>query len=173
MRTRSWIIAAASLLVVAISPAQAARLLEVHIEQDGQTVLTGMTADGGDDHPYVTWEKLKLVDLEPVGTFRKSSRGETNARLEGAVRISILHGGRAIADGQVVVPELTVVRHPGASRWKMAAGELERIREAAGIRPPPRSLWPVIALTLALAVLLALVGWMIREALRARPQNPP
>jgi hypothetical protein len=164
------LLVAACLVGLTVSPVQAARLLEVRIEQDGQTVLTGMTSDSGDNHPYVTWEKLKEVELEPFGTFRKSFRGATQARLKGPVRISILHGGRVIAEGraQVVVAELRVVRYISASGWRVAAGEMERTRKAAGITPPPPDLWLFVALSLMLVALLALAGWMIRMVTKTR-----
>ena len=117
---------------------------------------------------------LREIQFEPVSTLPDEG-DPSRVTLRGQVRLAVLHTGNVVSHGraQATLGELAIVRAPGAARWTLAPGEVDRTRMAAGIPPPRADLWPFVALGLVLVVLLVLGGWMIRAALRARRPGPP
>ena len=163
-------VVALCLVGLSISAAQAARLLGVRVKQDGKTVLSGMTSDNSEEDSDRVWELLRDVDLEPARPLETDSGDPNSTTLRGTLWIAILHNGRVVSGGraQANVHELRLVRGSSPTDWRLAPGEVERTRTAAGIPPPRPERWPFVALGLVLVSLLALTVWMLRVIVRAR-----
>ncbi len=124
----------AALLLLA-APTQAARLLNVHFEQDGKAVLLTYYDDGGRADAPKVWRYLAtqpiMVAKKPVGIAADAQDPKT-AVLTGAIRIRVQHVRRVIVEA--TVKRLKLVRKDTKDqRWFLPSSEVERIAKAAGI----------------------------------------
>ena len=157
-------------LLLSGTTAQAARLMEIRVERDGQVMLKGMTEDDSQIDPGVVWGYLKGATLKPVGEVRSDPADPLRATLTGKIRVAVLHGGRpAGAQGaartDVMVEELRLVRpSPDSDHWQLAPGEVERTAQAGGIQLPQPRWWLLAVAGGVGVVVLAAVGvWLVRR----------
>jgi hypothetical protein len=79
-------------VALSTTPAWAARLLTVRIEQNGQTVLEVMATDNSENNPSLVWEVLRSAQFDarkPLVTHRGAP---DRATLQGELRVAILRG---------------------------------------------------------------------------------
>lgn len=158
------------------SSGQAARLLELRVERDGQVVLKGMTEDDSQTDPGVVWTYLKDASLKPVGEVTADPGDPLRATLTGNIRVAVLHVERTVGGGraEASVRELRLVRpSPESGHWQLAPGEVERTAHIAGIQLPPPRWWFLAVVGGVAAVALAVAVVWFAQRRRHPGVSPP
>lgn len=155
--------------------ARAARLLEVHYEVGGRTVLVTYYEDDGKPDAATVWRYLgrppidvhqamdpsRVDDPEPWmlegPNVPADPADPLHATLSG--EISIRMSGANVAKNVVETDRLSLVRDdPTKEAWYLPPGEVERTAKLAGLGPPARknddSLWLWFVGVVVVAVLL-------------------
>jgi hypothetical protein len=169
-RVRPAILIAGGLFLLGGSTVQAARLLEIRVERDGQVVLRAMRGDDSEQDLGIVWAYLKEVELEPVSEIPVDPTDPLQSTLTGDLRVAILHGGTVVGGGraEVSVRQLRLVRPSADSKyWQLAPGEVERTAEAAGIQLP-KFRGRLLAVACGAAVTVVVVAWSARRRRRAK-----
>src|SRR5262249_36960781 len=109
-------------------PAWAKRVVDAEVKLDGMVVLT---AGGGDDGKpgHDVWGYLKRYEFRPAERFSVTpeTKDPLKAVLRGEIVVQIDYGGEARTTS------LKLVRpRKDAPFWKIAPGEVERLRKIAG-----------------------------------------
>jgi hypothetical protein len=165
-------------LVFAAQPAFAARLLHVVISHDGATVVRNFYDDNGTADAATVWRYLQRpperVDGDAVAVAADPA-DPLAANLTGDITVSVLHGGRVVA--QASLSALSLRRDDARSlAWRLPAAEVERTAAIAGLGKPSRppiggGLMPPTATATAIAIVMAALTvllWLVR-----RPGQPP
>jgi len=118
--------------------AAAARLLQVHVECDGQLVLHTYYDDGGRADAATVWRYLGrrpiMVEEETV-TVEPDAQNPLRATLDGDIHVRFSHVDRVLA--QTELSQLTLMRSDDQSdMWFLAEQEVERTAAIAGLGPP-------------------------------------
>lgn len=151
------------------SSVQAARLLEIRIERNGQAILKGMTEDNSQADPGIVWEYLNGELLKAENGLTPDPADPMRATLTGKIRVAVLHTGQPAAvkgsmRTDVVVDELRLVRpSPDSEYWVLAPGEVERSGRIGGITRSQPQWWP---LAIGSAAGIGLVVLVFRMATR-------
>lgn len=128
----------ASIGLACCDTASAARLLQVHVECDGQLVLRTNYDDGGRADAATVWRYLGrqpiMVEEETV-TVEPDGEAPLQATLEGDILIKFSHVDRVLA--QAELSGLTLIRPDDQSvMWFLSEQEVERTATIAGLGPP-------------------------------------
>lgn len=150
-------IASVATILICQTSANAARLLHVEYEVDGEQILATAYTDGGADAATV-WRYLsetpnfgtrqevtdEKVDGQPDGRkevvrkfapFSVDENDPMRATLTGDVVVRILHASQTIAE--VKVSELTLIRDDSSEdRWYVPEAEVEHTAMLAGLGTP-------------------------------------
>lgn len=153
---------AASIGMVHCESAAAARLLQVHIECDGQLVLHTYYDDGGRANAATVWRYLGrqpiMVEEETV-TVEPDAENPLQATLEGDILIRFSHVDRVLA--QAELSRLTLTRlDDQSSTWFLSEQEVERTATIAGLGPPsavPKIDFFVVPALIGLALLVVVL----------------
>jgi len=132
---------AAILAVIGIfrcESAAAARLLQVHVECDGQLVLHTYYDDGGRADAATVWRYLgrqPIMVEEETATVDPDAESPLQATLEGDILIKFSHVDRVLA--QAELSRLALIRlDDQSSMWFLSEQEVERTATIAGLGPP-------------------------------------
>jgi len=118
--------------------AAAARLLQVHLERDGQLVLHTYYDDGGRADAATVWRYLGrqpiMIEEETV-TVEPDAENALQATLEGDILVKFSHVDRVLA--QAELKRVTLIRSDDQSvMWFLSDQEVERTATIAGLGPP-------------------------------------
>ncbi len=119
-------------------PAFAARLLQVHVECDGQLVVHTYYDDAGRADGATVWRYLGrqpiMVEEETV-TVEPDAEAPLQATLNGDILVKFSHGDRVLA--QAELSRLTLIRPDAqSSMWFLPGQEVERTATIAALGPP-------------------------------------
>lgn len=118
--------------------ASAARLLQVHVECDGQLVLHTYYDDGGRADAATVWRYLgrqPIMVEEEAATVEPDAEAPLQATLEGEILIRFSHVDRVLAEAEL--SRLTLIRlNDQSSMWFLSEQEVERTAIVAGLGPP-------------------------------------
>ncbi len=131
--------AALGAILLLASPAAAARLLQVHIEQDGKVVVHTYYDDGGRADAATVWRYLATppIMVDDDVTAIEVGHPTLEANLTGDLVIRFQHTDSVIA--QARLSTLTLQRTDKQTQaWFLPDSEVERTAAAAGLGAPSR-----------------------------------
>ncbi len=114
--------------------AQAARLVRLTVEVNGQTVLESHYTDDGLEDAATVWSYFRTTSLkaEAKAKLPVEPSDALSMKLQGNVVVKAVHAGRTIAEAKLT--ELSLNRRDGAStEWSLTPEEVERTARAAGL----------------------------------------
>jgi hypothetical protein len=170
------------IVFLSASPALAARLLHVYIEQDGKVVAHTYYDDGGRADAATVWRYLKnppIMVEEEATSISADANDPLRGVLAGDVTIRIQHVDRVIA--QARLSTLTLHRlDEGTPAWFLPESEVERTAAVAGLGPPKTGRGRLMAIVgllvlIVLAVLMTVgivVSMLFLRLRRPRPTGP-
>ncbi|MBC8876144.1 MAG: hypothetical protein H8E44_42505 [Planctomycetes bacterium] len=124
--------------MVRCESASAARLLQVHVERDGQLVLHTYYDDGGKADAATVWRYLGRQPImleEETMSVEPDTQNPLRATVDGDILIRFSHVDRVLA--QTKLTRLNLIRSDAqSSMWFLSEQEVERTATIAGLGPP-------------------------------------
>lgn len=158
--------------------AQAARLLIVRIEHNGNVAQSSFYEDDGTADTRTIWSYLggDPLAVEGGGTIVASPNDPLRATLTGPVAIAISHAKAPLLEARIENLTLTRVR-ADRDRWFLPPDELRRTGIAAGLvfedeRPKMNSqdFWVRVLGIVVFLVAVFVIGYFLRRARTASAQ---
>ena len=164
-------LAAVTAVCLIARPAQAARLLIVKIEHNGQVAQTSFYEDDGTADKRTVWSYLggDPLAVEGDGTIVASAADPMRARLAGPVVITVTHAKTPLIEARIENLDLTRLR-PDRDRWYLPPEEIQRTGLAAGLdmetASPPNSqqFWVGTLGIVVFLVVVFVVGFLLYRA---------
>jgi len=162
LRYQFCVLCATVVVLFCVQPAWAARLLQVHIEQDGKVVAHTYYQDGGRAEAPTVWRYLQRPPLmvdDDVTRIEPAADEPLRVRLVGDLTIRIQHADRVIAEAKLSALILRRLDER-TQGWFLPGSEVERTAEIAGLGPPEPAGWGLMAVV-GLPVLVVLATLML------------
>ena len=147
-------------MLLLTQPVEAARLLDVTIEQDGRVIAHTYYQDNGRADAATVWRYLASAPImvdEDIDAV-ESDPAVLEVNLTGELVIRFEHVDRVIAEARLSA--LTLKRtNPNSQEWFLSDSEVERTARAAGLGAPARMpSVPAISFVGLAVVAIAAVG---------------